>query len=107
MQDWIVGLIKILNISVDYSGEHTHEALLKNEHLRACLSVFISFGFKGEKQPRSFQSKHALMAVGLRNVAYTITVAISPSFNVGGKKSPLDDYGKLTILATVGRVRSY
>lgn len=87
-------LIKILNIQVDYSGEHSHDALLKNEQMRSCLSILINFGFKGDMEPRGFQSTYALMAVSIRCQAWNITIATSPHFQVGGKKSPLDDYGK-------------
>ena len=94
IQDWVHELIRILTIQVDYSGEHSHDALLKNEQMRSCLSILISVGFKGEMQPRGFQSTYALTAVSIRSQAWNITIATSPHFQVGGKKSPLDDFGR-------------
>lgn len=94
IQDWVHELIRVLSIQVDYSGEHSHDALLKNEQMRSCLSIMISFGFKGDMQPRSFPSTYALTAVSIRSQAWNITIATSPHFQVGGKKSPLDDFGK-------------
>lgn len=92
-------LMRILSIQVDYSGEHSHDALLKNEQMRSCLSIMISFGFKGDKQPRNFSSTYALTAVSIRSQAWNITIATSPHFQVGGKKSPLDDFGRISLIA--------
>ncbi|CAH0049842.1 unnamed protein product [Clonostachys solani] len=100
MQDWVGELIRILTIQVDYSGEHSHDALLKNEQMRSCLSILINLGFKGDTQPRSFQSTHALIAATVRSTAWNITLASSSHFPVTGKKSPLDDHEVVDVLVT-------
>uniref|UniRef100_A0A8H7N9I4 Mediator of RNA polymerase II transcription subunit 16 n=1 Tax=Bionectria ochroleuca TaxID=29856 RepID=A0A8H7N9I4_BIOOC len=100
MQDWVGELIRILNIQVDYSGEHSHDALLKNEQMRSCLSILINLGFKGDTLPRSFQSTHALIAATVRSTAWNITLASSSHFPVAGKKSPLDDHEVVDVLVT-------
>lgn len=95
IQDLVRELIRIVKIQVDYSGEHAHDALMKNDQLRSCLSILFSFGFSGDTHPRSFQSTFALLALVVRSQGWNLTLAVNPHIQVGSKKSPLDDHGKL------------
>lgn len=94
MQDWVNELVRILAIQIDYVVEPSHDALLKNTQLPSCLAIMISLGFRGDTQARSFQSTFGLITAAIRSAAFNVTVATTAQFNVAGRKSPMDDYGK-------------
>ncbi|KAH6608645.1 hypothetical protein Trco_001991 [Trichoderma cornu-damae] len=91
VQDWISEIIKILKIQVDYSEELHHELLMRNSPLQFCLSIMNSLGFKGEMQPRSFQSKFAMVDLNVRNVVILISLASNMPVTMREKMSPLDE----------------
>jgi mediator of RNA polymerase II transcription subunit 16 len=93
-QEWISELIRILKIQVDFTEDTSHE-MMRNGNLQACLSIMHSLGFKGESQPRSFQSKFAMLCLNVRNVVMLISIASNTSI-VREKVSPLDEPGKFT-----------
>lgn len=93
-QDWIAELIRILKIQVDYSEDTHHDSLVRNASLQSCLSILNSLGFKGEFQPRSFQGKFSMLALGVRNVVVLVTIASNTPLTVREKLSPLDEPGK-------------
>lgn len=94
MQDWVGELIKILMIPVDYVVDPSYDALLKNQQLPSCLGIVASLGFKGDSRPRTFQGAFAMLAAAAKSTAFNIMLSINAQFNVGGRKSPLDDAGK-------------
>lgn len=94
MQDWITELTRILTIQTDYVVEPSNDALLKNAQLPSCWGILISFGNKGDTRPRSFQSTYAMVSAAIRSAAFNITIAVNAPLSVGGRRSPLDDYGE-------------
>lgn len=82
-------------IPVDYVVDPSYDALLKNAQLPSCLGIVASLGFKGDSHPRTFQGAFAMLAASIRSTAFNMMLSINAPLNVGGRKSPLDDYGTL------------
>lgn len=66
---------------------------MRNSPLQACLSIMNSLGFKGELQPRTFQSKFAYIDLNVRIVVILITLASNTPMSVREKMHPLDEHG--------------
>lgn len=84
-------MIGMLKIVVDYSEETPHEQLVRNNLLQLCLSVLNHLGFHGDFKPRSLDGKFAMLALGVRNIFFVITVASNTPMGFKEKLNPLDD----------------
>ncbi|KAF4123420.1 hypothetical protein GMORB2_6121 [Geosmithia morbida] len=103
VQDWVSEVIRILAVQVDYVVEPSHDALLKNTQLPSCMAILVSLGFRGDTRPRTFQSAFASMTAAIRSAAFNATVVATAQFNVGGRRSPMDDHEVVEMLGSLIR----
>lgn len=92
--DWIMEIVRMLKIAVDYSEEAHHDQLVRNNNLQLCLSILNHLGFQGELQPRSFGGKFAMLALNVRNIVILISIASNTPPQMKDKLNPLDEPGK-------------
>lgn len=102
--DWIMDIVRMLKINVDYSEEAHHDQLIRNHSLLLCLSILNHLGFRGEFRPRAFCGKFAMLALNVRNIAILITIANNTSSNLKDKLlNPLDEPEVVDALADCAR----
>lgn len=92
--EWIMELVRILKVTVDYSEEAHHDSLVRNNYLQLCLSILNHLGFQGEFRPRTFGGKFAVLALNIRNIVILITIASNTPVTLKQTLSPLDEHGK-------------
>lgn len=87
-------IVRMLKVAVDYSDDHHHDQLVRNNNLQLCLSILNHLGYRGELQPRSFGGKFAMLALNVRNIVILITIANNTPLTMRDKLNPLDEPGK-------------
>lgn len=92
--EWIMELVRILKVTVDYSEEAHHDSLVRNNNLQLCLSILNHLGFRGQFRPRTFGGKFAVLALSIRNIVILITIASNTPVTLKQTLSPLDEHGK-------------
>jgi mediator of RNA polymerase II transcription subunit 16 len=95
--DWVMEMVRMLKVSVDYSEEAHHDQLVRNNNLQLCLSILNHLGFRGEFKPRPFSGKFAMLALNVRNIVILITIASNTPMNLKEKLIPLDEPGKMKL----------
>ncbi|KAI1180670.1 RNA polymerase II mediator complex subunit Sin4 [Nemania sp. FL0916] len=100
---WVMGLVQLMRIPVDYSDDLPHDQLIRNQPLQVCFSIFSHFGWNGEFHARQFQSKLSTLALGLRNAVILVTLASSAPNMVKAASSPLDEPEVVNALAGCAR----
>ncbi|KAI0543058.1 RNA polymerase II mediator complex subunit Sin4 [Xylaria digitata] len=88
---WVMDLVQIMRITVDYSDDVPHDHLIRNQHLQFCFSIFNHLGWSGEFNPRHFRSKLSTLALSLRNIVILVSLASSAPSAVRQASSPLDE----------------
>lgn len=99
--EWIMELVRILKVTVDYSEETHHDSLVRNNNLQLCLSILNHLGFRGEFRPRTFGGKFAVLALNVRNIVILITIASNTPLTLQQKLSPLDEPRKQRVLSSL------
>lgn len=92
--DWMVDIVRMLKINVDYSEESHHDQLMRNHSLQLCLSILNHMGFRGEYRPRTFCGKFAMLSLNVRNIVILITIASNTPSTFKEKLNPLDEPGR-------------
>ncbi|KIH87170.1 mediator of RNA polymerase II transcription subunit 16, fungi type [Sporothrix brasiliensis 5110] len=95
--EWMMEIVRILKINVDYSEDAHHDQLVRNNSLHLCLSILNHLGFRGEFKPRSFYGKFSMLALNMRNIVILITISSNAPSNL--KVNPLDEPDVVDALA--------
>lgn len=91
--DLIHEIARMTKITVDYSEESHHDALMRNTHLQLALSIMCHLGFNGQYEKRSFSSKFAKLALHARSVIVVVSVSNNTPPHLRDRCSPLDEPG--------------
>ncbi|KAI0526003.1 RNA polymerase II mediator complex subunit Sin4 [Xylaria bambusicola] len=88
---WVMDLVQIMRITVDYSDDIPHDHLIRNQHLQFCFSIFNHLGWNGEFSARHFRSRLSTLALSLRNTVILVSLASSAPSAVRAASMPLDE----------------
>ncbi|OAA61254.1 RNA polymerase 2 mediator complex subunit [Niveomyces insectorum RCEF 264] len=97
--DWMMEIVRMLKINVDYSEEAHHDQLVRNHALHSCFSILNHMGFRGEFKPRAFCGKFAMLTMNVRNIVILITIASNTPGNSKDRHNPLDEPDVVDALA--------
>ncbi|KKA29121.1 hypothetical protein TD95_002337 [Thielaviopsis punctulata] len=89
--DFIQEVVRMVKVTVDYSEESHHEALVRNTQLQLVLSIMCYLGFNGQYKQRSFSSKFAKLALHARSVNAMVSISSNTPPHLHDKLAPLDE----------------
>ncbi|KAI1775011.1 RNA polymerase II mediator complex subunit Sin4 [Hypoxylon cercidicola] len=97
--EWVIKMVSMMKIAVDYTEDAPHDHLIKNSVLQMCLSIINYLGWRGNFQPRQAWGKLSMLALNLRNIVIMITLS-SNTINLNkNTMTPLDEPEVVNALA--------